>query len=110
LTLVWQESGQIILVTIGRVRAYTVFMEVFTMPDLLDSLEFRGNSHAMLQTVMQGTPVFFRSVLRDKINGWIRVNNVTVVTEETVFKAVHDLAPPGLARSRIIPALEEMRS
>ena len=80
------------------------------MPDLLDSLTFGGNSRAMLQAVFEGAPLFFRGMLREYLNGWVRDNQIKAVDEATVFRAVNDLAPPAMAREKIIPMLEKLRS
>ncbi len=80
------------------------------MNEFFDSLTWQGNSRAMLDAVIAGTPIFFRGILRERIKRWAQDRQLTVIDEDTVFQAVDDLAPPDMARSAIKPELEKLRS
>lgn len=75
----------------------------------MKDLEWQGNSRKMYQAILNQVPSFFAGSVRSSIFNWIVKNNIRVVTEELVFKAVREIAPPSLAGS-IEPQLEKLRS
>ena len=80
------------------------------MPDYFDTLTWHDNSRAMMDAVIAGTPAFFRGLIRAKIQQWAQEQNLAVVEETTVFRAVEELAPPDMADHRIKPELENLRT
>lgn len=76
----------------------------------MENLEWQGNSRKMYETVLNQIPVIFKSGIKKKIADWINKNNIKVVTEDTVFKAVNDIAPESLANTKIKPELEKLRT
>lgn len=72
-------------------------------------LEWQGNSRKMYQAILQGVPSFFRGSVQNSISNWIYKNNIQVVTEALVFKAVDEIAPVNLANT-IKPQLEKLRT
>ncbi len=80
------------------------------MSSIFDSLKWEGNSRIMLDAVMKEIPPFFRGGVQRSIADWLKKNNLSVVTEDDVFRAVRDIAPRGLAENRIIPGLEKLRT
>ena len=77
--------------------------------NLIDTLEWQGNSKAMYRGILNAIPALFRGTVQRSIGRWLLENNVKTVTEDTVFRAVHEIAPPNIAR-QILPELEKMRT
>ena len=78
--------------------------------DPLQNLKWQGNSRAMYGAILNGVPPMFRGSVKKSIVKWVVQKNISVVTEELVFQAVHEIAPPDLARKRILPELEKLRT
>jgi hypothetical protein len=76
----------------------------------MNELEWQGNSKAMVQGILNATPSFFRGTVKNRIQKWVSKNNIKVVTEDIVFKAVDEIAPYDLANSKIKPELMKMRT
>ena len=79
------------------------------MNSFIDDLEWEGNSLSMYKAILNAVPSFFRGSVNNNIKNWIVKNNIKIVTEELVFKAVDEIAPANIANSRIKPELEKMR-
>ena len=75
----------------------------------MDRLVWQGNSKKMYDAIISGTPVLFRGYLKKSIADWVYENRVETVTEDLVFRAVNELAPPAVAK-KIMPELEKLRS
>ena len=80
------------------------------MANPLDKLEWQGNSKQMYHAIFKEIPPLFAGSVKKRIIDWIIKNNIRIVTEDIVFKAVKDIAPAGLANHRIIPELKKLRS
>ena len=78
--------------------------------DLLNSLEWQGNSRKMYEAIINGVPFFLAGSVKSSIINWLQKNNVHTVTEELVFKAVDEIAPANIANNMIKPELNKMRS
>ena len=76
----------------------------------MKELQWQGNSKLMYETILKNIPFLFVNRVKRSINDWIRKNNIEVVTEDIVFRAVDEIAPADLANKRIKPELEKMRS
>lgn len=79
------------------------------MDDYFNSLTWQGNSRAMLDAIVAGTPSLFRRTIGTAIQEWAVKQQLTVVDEATVFRAVDELAPAALA-DKIKPELEKLRT
>ena len=75
----------------------------------MENLEWQGNSKAMVQAILNAVPSLFRGKVQKSIQSWVIKNNIKVVTEDIVFKAVDDIAPVGMANNRIKPELMKMK-
>ena len=80
------------------------------MRDYFDTLTWRGNSRAMLDAVINGAPTLFRGLLANMIKSWAQAQNLTVIGEADVFRAVDELAPAPMAETVILPELETLRT
>ncbi|MCL2546577.1 MAG: hypothetical protein FWE06_05200 [Oscillospiraceae bacterium] len=80
------------------------------MNHFFNTLIWQGNSRAMLDAIVDGTPFLFRSVILNAITTWIQSQNLTMIDEKTVFRAVDELAPKEMAEARILPVLEKLRT
>lgn len=78
--------------------------------NLINDLEWTGNSKKMYDAILREVPFIFAASVKKSIEHWIVKNDIHVVTEDLVFKAVDDIAPKNLAENRIKPALEKLRS
>lgn len=78
--------------------------------DPLQNLKWQGNSRAMYGAILNGVPPMFRGSVKRSIVKWVVQHQISVVTEELVFQAVNEIAPPDLARKRILPELEKLRT
>ncbi|MDR1736663.1 MAG: hypothetical protein LBR85_07345 [Oscillospiraceae bacterium] len=78
--------------------------------EILDSLEWRGNSRAMYEEILKNVPSLFAGRVKRDIAAWAVKNNIHTVTEDIVFRAVDEIAPADMANKRIKPALEKLRS
>ena len=78
--------------------------------DYFDTLTWQGNSRAMMNAVIDGTPILFRGMLKNKVAEWAQAQGLTVIDEDTVFRAVDELAPRDMAENQIKPQLEAMRT
>lgn len=78
--------------------------------DPIQNLEWKGNSRAMYNAVLGAVPSLFRGAVKKNIAAWVVQNNINIVTEDLVFKAVNEIAPADLARNRIIPELNKLRT
>ncbi|MDR0286116.1 MAG: hypothetical protein LBI03_00155 [Clostridiales bacterium] len=76
--------------------------------DIFNSLEWQGNSKNMFNAIVREVPPIFAGTFRQHITNWIFKNNIKVVTEDTVFKAVDDIAPGNMAKM-IKTRLEKLR-
>jgi len=76
----------------------------------MNNLEWQGNSKAMVQAVLNAVPSLFRGAVKKSIQNWVIKNNIKVVTEDIVFKAVDEIAPADLANKKIKPELMKMRT
>jgi len=63
----------------------------------INSLTWQGNSRRMMNAVLNEVPFFFRGSVEKSISNWAAKNQVKIVTEELVFRAVDDIAPAGMA-------------
>ena len=75
----------------------------------LSKLEWQGNSKEMYRAVLNAMPPLFVGSVQRSIINWIVRNNITLVTEDTVFQAVDEIAPPGIAK-KIKTGLEKYRT
>ena len=80
------------------------------MNNFVDKLEWQGNSLAMYKGILNAVPSFFRKSVNSSIQAWITRNNLTIITEDLVFKAVDEIAPKNLANSRIKPELMKLKT
>ena len=76
----------------------------------MNDLEWQGNSKTMVQAILNATPSLFRGAVKNNIQKWIAKNNIKVVTEDIVFKAVDEIAPKDLANNKIKPELMKMKT
>jgi len=74
------------------------------------NVTWNQNSYAMYRAVIDGTPFFFRGMIERKIADWVTAQGLTVITEADVFRAVHELAPKGMAESKILPELNKIKT
>ena len=80
------------------------------MDNYFDTLTWKGNSRAMVNAVIHGTPALFRNMLKNMLIDWSKAQNLTVIDEETVFRAVNELAPKNMAQSKILPELNKLKT
>lgn len=78
--------------------------------NFINDLEWQDNSLNMYKTILNAVPSFFRGALNNSINNWISKNNISVVTEDLIFKAVDDIAPASVADTMIKPELNKLRT
>lgn len=78
--------------------------------DPLQNLQWQGNSRAMYGAILNGVPPMFRGSVKKSIVKWVVQHHIQVVTETLVFQAVNEIAPPDLARKRILPELEKLKT
>ena len=78
--------------------------------DPLQHLVWLENSRAMYVAIQNGVPPLFSGSVQKSIAKWVAENNMRVITEEVVFQAVREIAPPALARDRILPELEKLKT
>lgn len=78
--------------------------------DPMQNLTWQGNSKAMYEAILKGVPSMFRGNIKRSIVKWVVRNNISIVTEDLVFQAVKEIAPADLARKRILPELEKLRT
>jgi len=64
----------------------------------------------MMNAVIADAPPLFRGALRDMIKRWAENQGLTDIDEDTVYRAVDELAPPGMANNLIKPELDKLRS
>lgn len=76
----------------------------------LQNLDWQGNSKAMYDAILKAIPYLFRGAIKRNIETWVVQNNIRTVTEDLVFQAVNEIAPADLARNRIIPELNKLRT
>jgi len=76
----------------------------------MDNLKWEGNSKEMVQAILNAVPSFFRGKVKKSIQKWVMNNNIKVVTEDVVFRAVDEIAPADLANKKIKPELIKMRT
>jgi len=80
------------------------------MSSYLDTLTWHQNSRAMFDAVINGTPMLFRGMIRNKIATWVQEQGLTEIGEDTVFRAVEELAPRDMAEAKILPELEKLKT
>lgn len=76
---------------------------------LMNRLEWRQNSKKMYEAILNEVPAFLRDGIKNRIANWIQQNNIKVVTEQTVFQAVTDIAPQNMA-AQIKSRLQSLRT
>lgn len=76
---------------------------------MISNLQWQGNSKKMYDSILKSIPLLFRSSINNNIEKWIYKNNIKIITEDIVFKAVDDIAPFDLANKRIKPELQKLR-
>lgn len=77
--------------------------------NFMDSLEWQGNSKLMYRQILSVVPSLFVSTVNSSIQKWIIQNNIKVITEDIVFKAVNEIAPNNMSK-KIIPELQKLRT
>lgn len=75
----------------------------------LSSLTWQGNSQKMYQAILKEIPFFLHDNIKNKVAAFLDAKHTKVVTEELVFEAVRNIAPPDIA-SRILRELTKMKS
>ena len=75
----------------------------------MNNLEWQGNSKKMYDAILREIPPIFAGSVKKSISDWIVKNNIRVVTEEIIFRAVDEIAPASLANT-IKPRLEKLKS
>jgi len=78
--------------------------------NFINDVEWQGNSFNMYKAILNAVPSFFRGNVNNSIKNWISKNNISVVTEDLVFKAVDDIAPSNIANNRIKPELIRLKT
>lgn len=64
----------------------------------MDNIKWQGNSKKMYEAVLAETPPIYKEIVKKRIEEWIAKNNIRVVTEDLVFKAVDDMTPSNYAK------------
>ena len=67
------------------------------MNNPLNNLQWQGNSRKMYVGILRAVPSLFVGSVNRSIINWVLKNNIKVVTEDVVFRAVNEIAPPNLA-------------
>lgn len=75
----------------------------------MENLKWDGNSREMYGIILKATPELLQGGVRRLVTSWVKKNEVEVVTEDTVFQVLEDIAPSE-AREKIVPILESMRT
>ncbi len=79
------------------------------MTDILNKLTWEGNSKMMYERILKHVPKILQGGIERLVENWVSNNHVKVVTEDTVFKVVEEVAPKP-AKEKLIPELNKMRS
>jgi len=77
--------------------------------NVMNNLEWQGNSKRMYQEILNAVPSLFAGRIKNSIASWIVRNNIQIVTEDVVFQAVSEIAPPNIA-SKMKSELEKLKS
>ena len=78
--------------------------------NFFEGLTWEDNSKLMYDSILNEIPAFLRAGIYSSIKNWLLKNDISVVTEDVIFKAVNDIAPSNIANNMILPKLEKLKS
>ncbi len=75
----------------------------------MEDLRWEGNSKEMYKVILKAIPELLQGGVKKLVASWVKKNEIEVVTEDTVFQVLEDIAPSE-ARKKLEPILESMRT
>ncbi len=75
----------------------------------LDNINWKGNSKAMYDGIINAMPPLFKAAVKKKVSVWIDKYNIETVTEDDVIETVEKFAPDNY-KEKLLTLVKQLKT